>query len=220
MCITLFCLLFITFTISDVFSQDLLHGECKNPDYVPKDSFQLAFEEKRDLNPFVFTNNLVPEALKLDLKSEDTPSANDDNVKVAVGRNFYDMVVNNGKDTIVALYAPWCKYCQALLPQFDNLADMLKNENVAVVKMDASKNEVPANYDVPSYPTIYWASRDSKYFPKKYEGPRTAQAMLKFIALHSTHELKTYDRRGSLKSMSIYNVGSQNIDKIVSNKVI
>lgn len=152
------------------------------------------------MNQFVFANNNVPEALRLDTRSQPFPNSSEGSVKVAVAQTFYDTVINNGKDTLVALYAPWCKYCQVLLPQLEDVADMLKNENVSIVKMDATTNEVPPNYDVPSYPTIYWAPKESKFFPRKYEGGRSSEEMLKYIASHASQELKGYTRRGSLKN--------------------
>jgi hypothetical protein len=35
--------------------------------------------------------------------------------------------------------------------------------------MDATENDVPSQYDVRGFPTIYFAPKDSKTNPKKYE---------------------------------------------------
>ena len=49
------------------------------------------------------------------------PETNDGPVTVAVGKNFDDVVTNNGKDTLIEFYAPWCGHCKKLAPIFDEL---------------------------------------------------------------------------------------------------
>lgn len=56
------------------------------------------------------------------LKSEPIPDSNDEPVKVAVAKNFDEVVTNNGKDTLIEFYAPWCGHCKKLAPTFDDLA--------------------------------------------------------------------------------------------------
>lgn len=45
----------------------------------------------------------------------------------------------------------------------------MKDENVEIVKMDASNNDVPPPYEVRGFPTLYWASKDGKSNPVRYE---------------------------------------------------
>jgi protein disulfide-isomerase A1 len=40
------------------------------------------------------------------MKSEDIPASNDEPVKILVGKNFKDLVINNDKDVLVEFYAP------------------------------------------------------------------------------------------------------------------
>lgn len=65
--------------------------------------------------------------------------------------------------------------------------------------MDATTNDVPSPYDVRGFPTLYWAPKDSKSSPVKYEGGREADDFLKYIAKHATNELKGFDRKGNPK---------------------
>lgn len=60
------------------------------------------------------------------LKSEALPENNDEAVKVAVAKNFDEVVVNNGKDTLIEFYAPWCGHCKKLAPTFDELGEKVK----------------------------------------------------------------------------------------------
>lgn len=103
------------------------------------------------------------------LKSEEIPESNDEPVKVAVAKNFDDVVVNNGKDTLIEFYAPWCGHCKKLTPIYEELAQKLANEDIAIVKMDATANDVPSTYDVRGFPTLYWAPKNSKSSPVRYE---------------------------------------------------
>lgn len=56
------------------------------------------------------------------MKSEAIPESNSEPVKVAVAKNFDDIVVNNDKDTLVEFYAPWCGHCKKLAPAYDEVA--------------------------------------------------------------------------------------------------
>lgn len=66
-------------------------------------------------------NKLVPY-----LKSEDVPVDNSAPVKVAVAKNFAEVVTNNGKDTLIEFYAPWCGHCKKLAPIFDQLGEKVR----------------------------------------------------------------------------------------------
>lgn len=45
-------------------------------------------------------------------------------------------------------YAPWCGHCKKLAPTFEELGKEMQNENVEIVKMDATANDVPAPFEV------------------------------------------------------------------------
>jgi protein disulfide isomerase family A protein 3 len=55
------------------------------------------------------------------LKSEAIPDDNGMPVTVAVGKNFDQVVTNNGKDTLIEFYAPWCGHCKKLTPIYEEL---------------------------------------------------------------------------------------------------
>lgn len=57
------------------------------------------------------------------IKSEAVPEDNTAPVKVAVAKNFDDLVINNGVDTLVEFYAPWCGHCKNLAPVYEQVAE-------------------------------------------------------------------------------------------------
>lgn len=167
----------------------ILARDAQNQKFVLKEEFSVENFEK-------FVKALEAGELEPYLKSEPVPEDNNGNVKVAVAKNFDEVVTNNGKDTLIEFYAPWCGHCKKLAPVYDELGDKLANEDVEIVKFDATANDVPSPYEVRGFPTLFWAPKDLKDKPVKYEGGRELEDFIKYIAKHSTNELKGYDRKG------------------------
>lgn len=69
-----------------------------------------------------FLTQLKAGELEPFLKSEPIPDGSDGPVVVAVAKNFEEAVTNNGKDTLIEFYAPWCGHCKKLSPIYDELA--------------------------------------------------------------------------------------------------
>lgn len=73
------------------------------------------------------------------MKSEEVPATNDEPVKVVVGKNFNDLVLNNEQDVLVEFYAPWCGHCKTLAPIYEEVARKLaSNKNLVLAKCDAT----------------------------------------------------------------------------------
>ncbi|KAE9531198.1 hypothetical protein AGLY_010404 [Aphis glycines] len=163
-----------------------------NKKYIMKDEFSVDNLEK-------FVKNFQNGNLEPYIKSEAVPEDNTTPVKVAVAKNFDDLVINNGVDTLVEFYAPWCGHCKSLAPVYEQVAEKLKNEAVSLVKMDATANDVPSTFDVRGFPTLYWLPKDNKNKPIRYEGGREVNDFIKYIASKATDELKGFDRSGNPK---------------------
>nr|CAG4651726.1 EOG090X0438 [Triops cancriformis] len=182
------------------FGVDYISGD--KPRIVARNAKGKKFVMTEEFSPEAFEkflNDLKADTLEPYIKSEPIP-ANDTPLKVAVAKNFDDVVVNNGKDTLIEFYAPWCGHCKKLAPVFDELANKLKDEDVAIVKMDATANDVPSGFDVRGFPTLFWLPKDSKDTPKSYDGGRDVNDFVKYIAKHATNELKSFDRSGNPKT--------------------
>merc|ERR1719422_2996393 len=136
------------------------------------------------------------------IKSEPVPDNSAAGVKVAVAKNFEELVTKSEKDVLVEFYAPWCGHCKKLTPIYDELGEKMANEEVEIVKMDATANDVPPAYDVKGFPTLYWLPKSSKT-PKSYNGGREIDDFVKYIAKEATDELKGWDRKGKEKKTEL-----------------
>ncbi|UJR35665.1 hypothetical protein I4U23_028415 [Adineta vaga] len=147
-----------------------------------------------------FARKLVKGDLEQYLKSQPVPEQTED-VKVIVAKNFNDIVNDETKDVLIEFYAPWCGHCKSLAPKYDELAKKLKKESsIVIAKMDATENDVPSGYEVQGFPTIYFAPKNNKKNPRKYEGGREVDDFIKYLAKESSEPLTNYDRNGKKKS--------------------
>ncbi|KRZ15094.1 Protein disulfide-isomerase A3 [Trichinella pseudospiralis] len=156
--------------------------------YVMKDEFSVE-------NLKTFVENFLAGKLEPSIKSEPIPETNDSPVKVVVAKTFDDFMKQD-KDIMLEFYAPWCGHCKNLAPVYDQLGIKMENENVLIAKIDATANDIPDNFEVHGFPTLYWVPRNAKDKPQSYTGGRTLEDFIKYIARHATDELKGWDRNG------------------------
>ena len=141
-----------------------------------------------------FVEDYLAGEIKAYLKSEMKPIDNDEPVKVVVGRTFDEMVLDDDKDVLIELYAPWCGHCQTLAPKLVELAEKLEsNTNVVIAKMDATANDFPESFIVEGFPTIYWVPAGGKDKPVGYDGGREVKDFMRFIQKHATVPFKLTD---------------------------
>ncbi|KAF0287538.1 Protein disulfide-isomerase A3 [Amphibalanus amphitrite] len=184
--------------------------DAKNSKFVMEEDFSIDALQK-------FVEDFSAGKLEPYLKSEPVPASNDGPVTVAVSKNFDEVVTNNGKDTLIEFYAPWCGHCKKLAPVFDELGTKLKDEDVAIVKMDATANDVPSGYEVRGFPTLFFLPKDKKDKPQQYQdqchmfdvtptvlqGGRELDDFIKYLAKHASSELKGWDRAGKAKKTEL-----------------
>ncbi|XP_039622871.1 protein disulfide isomerase family A, member 7 [Polypterus senegalus] len=129
-----------------------------------------------------FVEDYFAKNLKRYVKSEPIPEKNDGPVKVVVAETFDEIVNDQSKDVLIEFYAPWCGHCKNLEPKYIELGQQLANDpNIIIAKMDATANDIPSNYDVQGFPTIYFATKGNKESPKRYEGGREVSDFINFL---------------------------------------
>jgi len=115
-------------------------------------------------------------------KSEPIPESNDGPVKVVVGKNFNDIVLDETKDVLVEFYAPWCGHCKKLTPIYEKLGQKFTNFNTVVIaKIDATANSFPDNISIQGFPTILLFQVGAKGTPLSFEGNRDLETLSKFV---------------------------------------
>ncbi|KAL7115765.1 hypothetical protein ACP275_04G201600 [Erythranthe tilingii] len=138
-----------------------------------------------------FGKAFVEDKLKPFYKSDPIPENNDGDVKIIVGNNFDDIVLDESKDVLLELYAPWCGHCQSLEPTYNKLAKHLRGvESLVIAKMDGTTNEHPkAKAD--GFPTILFFPAGKKSVdPILVDTDRTVVAFYKFIKKHASIPFK------------------------------
>jgi len=119
-----------------------------------------------------FIKDFKSGSLQAFLKSEDLPADNTAPVKIVVGKNFNQIVIDNDNDVLIEFYAPWCGHCKKLAPIWDELAaDLSHISGLTIAKMDSTANEVEG-LEVRGYPTLKFYHKGSKNAPVDYEGGR------------------------------------------------
>ncbi|KAI7806597.1 protein disulfide isomerase family A, member 7 [Triplophysa rosa] len=146
-----------------------------------------------------FLEDYFANRLKRYVKTEAVPESNDGPVKIVVADNFDEIVNDPEKDVLVEFYAPWCGHCKNLEPKYKELGEKLAGDpNIVIAKMDAAANDVPPNFDVQGFPTIYFVPSGQKEQPQRYEGGREVSDFISYLKKEATNPLVLNDSRDEL----------------------
>ncbi|THU54848.1 hypothetical protein C4D60_Mb11t00380 [Musa balbisiana] len=148
-----------------------------------------------------FAEGFLEDTLKPFYKSDPLPETNDGDVKIIVGNNFDEIVLDESKDVLLEIYAPWCGHCQALEPTYNKLAKHLRGiESLVIAKMDGTTNEHPrAKAD--GFPTLLFFPAGNKSFePITVDTDRTVKAFYNFIKKHASIPFKLQRPASVLKT--------------------
>lgn len=122
------------------------------------------------------------------LKSAPIPETNDEPVKIGVGKNFKELVLDSDKEVLVKFYAPWCGHCKTLAPHYDEAAKKLSNNpNILLVKVDSTLNEV-AGLEIQGFPTLKFYGKDKSQPPIDYNGGRDTDGIISWLKEHTEYD--------------------------------
>ncbi|XP_059666073.1 protein disulfide isomerase-like 1-4 isoform X2 [Cornus florida] len=133
-----------------------------------------------------FGENFLEGKLKPFYKSDPIPEKNDGDVKVVVGNNFDEIVLDESEDVLLEIYAPWCGHCQSLEPIYNKLAKHVRGiDSLVIAKMDGTTNKHPrAKAD--GFPTLLFFPAGNKSFdPITVDTDHTVVAFYEFLKKHA-----------------------------------
>ena len=89
-------------------------------------------------------------------------------------------VTKSGKASVIAVYAPWCQFCQAMEEEFGKFAEG-SDLDVYKFRGDEEREFVSENLNTESFPTVNVVKADGSVV--KYESEdRSVEAIEKFVA--------------------------------------
>ncbi|KAF9921651.1 Protein O-glucosyltransferase 2 [Linnemannia zychae] len=134
---------------------------------------------------------------KAKIKSEAIPTSNDGPVKILVGHNYDEIVLDKDKDVLIEFYAPWCGHCKNLAPVYDEVGGLYKGSNIIIAKMDATANDLPASvpFKIEGYPTIMFKKAGQNEYVEYRDG-RSAAAFVTFLSKNAVNKVEIKDPEG------------------------
>ncbi|XP_065170480.1 protein disulfide-isomerase A3-like [Atheta coriaria] len=157
-----------------------------------ENNIKYLMEEEFTMETFeAFLEGVLNKNIEAHLKSQPVPeeTAEKGMVQTVVAKNFKSQVWGNEKNVLLAFYAPWCMFCKELNPILDKLAENLIEDNVDIFKMDGVENEIPSDFTIPRFPTLYYISKEDKHNPILYKGGANYQELFSFVKQHSSEKL-------------------------------
>ncbi|XP_036414461.1 protein disulfide-isomerase A4 [Colossoma macropomum] len=112
---------------------------------------------------------------------DDSTEVKEENGVLVLNDANFDTFIE-GKDTVlVEFYAPWCGHCKQFAPEYEKIAQTLKESDppIPVAKVDATKaNALASRFEVSGYPTIKILKKGK---PLEYDGDRTEKAIVERV---------------------------------------
>lgn len=144
-----------------------------------------------------FLEDYTTGKLKPFLKSAEAPPAEEEAVapvKTVVGTTFESIVLDDSKDVLLEIYAPWCGHCKSLAPAYEKLGQSVAaaglSGKVTIAKMDGTLNEIDyEGINVKGFPTIVFLAAGKKATVIDYDGSRDLEGFMAFIKKNAANDV-------------------------------
>uniref|UniRef100_A0A1I8P6X3 Thioredoxin domain-containing protein n=1 Tax=Stomoxys calcitrans TaxID=35570 RepID=A0A1I8P6X3_STOCA len=187
----------IEFIVADYFDMDLMYTdsnpidfycylvspENESPNVYAIDERKRIHEHfdayKTEENLTELCENFLKGSLYL---SEPIPEKNETMVKICVHQNYDELVENSAKDIFLIVGLGGYITKEQYEPDYEQLANEVKDLNVDIVYIDGDKNYVPFKFCANCYPTLLFIPhQDKEDFIPYLRGPRDTQNVREFI---------------------------------------
>ena len=103
-----------------------------------------------------------------------------DNNVITLTDTTYEKALKQYLNLFLYFYAPWCGHCKSFTPEYEKAANILKEENIYLAKIDGSTQKKAAQqFKVNGYPSIFFLMKGNE--PIEFEGGRTSRELINWV---------------------------------------
>lgn len=107
------------------------------------------------------------------------PATAKENIQTLTDENYLSVLLKSDKPTLVKFWAPWCRACTKMTPEFEKASQSMKGKvNFAQINVDEQES-VSNTYQIRSLPTIILFKKNK--IIKKSVGSRNQESIEKFV---------------------------------------
>ncbi|XP_050293337.1 thioredoxin domain-containing protein 5 homolog [Anthonomus grandis grandis] len=122
------------------------------------------------------------------------------------------------KHHFIMFYAPWCGHCQRLAPTWEQLAEMLNEDdsNIRIAKVDCTTDaKICSDQDITGYPTLKFFKSGEKD-GIKFKGTRDLPTLTNFINEQLRESDENPPEAVMKKTSPLTELDEQNFDAVIS----